>query len=500
MADMILILDFGGTQGLSVAKKIRGERVYCEVLPCDAPIETIRSRSPKGILLAGGESEGGADCDPRVYGLGVPILAIGRGSRAMLRRMGGKSNGPVYESGTATIDFSDTPLFAPLASSERFIDRMDDVTLPEGFARIAEGLGVAAAFADEARGLYGMQFGAEQNDPDGLTVLSNFAKGLCGCDPWWSTEAFIERETARIREQVGDGSALIAISGGVDSSVCAALMHRAIGNRVHCLHVDTGLMRKGESENVARLFRERMGIDLIRIDAGDRFLKRLAGVIEPEKKRDVIGEEFVRIFEEEARKLPNVRHLVQGTIYPDVVESLGIGGKVLKSHHNVGGFPTEIEFESVVEPLRELFKDEVREVGEALKMPREFIQRQPFPGPGLAVRCVGEVNEEKLKTLREADAIFTEEIDAAGLDRKIWQYFAILTDLRTTGVVKGERAYDRLIALRAVNTVDAVTATAARLPYDLIERVVGRIAQEVPGASRVVYDVTGKPPATIEWE
>ena len=501
--DMIIILDFGGTQSQSLARKVRGGRVYCEVLPYNIDIEAIREKAPKGIILAGGKEEGlicGPTCDMAICELGVPVLAVGRCSRMLLLQVGGRSLGVVVESKTVEITFADSPLFASLTSSERFIDRMDNIELPEGYARIAQGEGLTAAFADEGRKIYGMQFTAEQNDPDGLTVLANFTRGICGCEPWWSMDAFIERTVDRIRAQVGSGSALMAISGGVDSSVCAALMHKAIGRRMHCVYVDTGLMRKDESEAVMKLFSEQMDMEMVRVDAKDRFLGKLKGVTDPERKRVIIGEEFVRVFEDEAKKLSDVKFMVQGTIYPDVIESYGVDGTMIKSHHNVGGLPLQIEFDSVVEPLRELFKDEVREVGEALGLPVEVVHRQPFPGPGLAVRCMGEVTEEKLNTLREADAIFREEIKAAGLDRKIWQYFAVLTGIRTTGIRAEARAYDYVLALRAVNSIDALSASAYRLPYDLLERVVGRITTEVDGVTRVVYDITGKPPGTIEWE
>ncbi|NLG25823.1 MAG: glutamine-hydrolyzing GMP synthase [Clostridiales bacterium] len=501
--DMILILDFGGAQSHSVARKVRGEKVYCEVLPFDAPIERVRGRNPKGIILVGGSGDafapGAPDCDPAVYSSGLPMLAIGYGSRALLRAMGGRSRGPALTRQTMEVSFSPSPLFTGLTASERFIERLDLIDLPEGFSPIASGVadggGLTAAFSFEEKKLYGMQFSAEQNDPDGLAILANFARGIAGCAPWWSMDVFIEQEVARIRERVGGGSALMGISGGVDSAVCAALMHRAIGRRMHCVYVDTGLMRKGETELVRRLFGEQMDMQLVVVDARERFLARLAGVTDPDQKRRAIGDEFVRAFEDEARTIGHVEFLVQGTIYPDVIQSFGATDSLMMGAR--GDAPL---FEAVLEPVRALFKDEVRQVGEALGMSREIVGRQPFPGVGLALRCVGEVTERKLATLREADAIFREEIEAAGLDRRIWQYFAVLTDMRSVGVAPGGREYGQVVALRAVSSVDATTAIAYRLPYDLLERVVSRITAEAPDVARVVYDVTGKPPAMIEWE
>jgi len=387
-----------------------------------------------------------------------------------------------------------------LTASERYINRMDAIELPEGFQAIATGGGHAAAFADEDRKLYAMQFSAEQNDPDGLSILSNFAYIICKCDPWWSMDTFAQLQVEAVRERIGSGSAIMAISGGVDSSVCAALMHRAIGSRMHCLYVDTGFMRKDETAFIKKTFANQMGLDLIMIDARERFLSKLKGIVDPEAKRKIVGEEFVRVFEEEAAKIGDIEYLAQGTIYSDVIESIGVEGEMIKSHHNVGGLPSNIQFKSIIEPLRELFKDEVRQVGEALEMPKEIIYRQPFPGPGLSVRCLGEVTEEKLNILREADAIFCEEIASAGIDKRIWQYFCVLTDIRSTGVKNNNRTYEHVIALRAVNSIDAMSASAYRMPYDLLERVSARITNEVPGAGRVVYDITGKPPGTIEWE
>ncbi|MDO4739320.1 MAG: glutamine-hydrolyzing GMP synthase [Eubacteriales bacterium] len=488
--DMLLVLDFGGMQSQSVARRIRGDGIYSELLPCSASAEEIRQKAPKGLVLVGGPQEITADCAPEVYALGLPMLCLGYGARAAVAHFGGRLLGPALLNKPSHIEFSPCPLFEGLSECDRFLERADLWELPEGFSACAAGNGFDAAFANPERQIYGLQFYPEPNDPDGLQILANFA-ALCGCERHWSVQSFIEERTAQIRSRVGEGHALIAISGGVDSSVCAALMHNAIGRNMHCLHVDTGLMRKDESAMIARVFHE-MGMDLRTVDASARFLGHLSGVTDPEQKRRIISEEFMRVFEEEAAKLGDAHYLVQGTIYPDVLETSGVGVAAAKAHHNVAHMPADMRFAGLIEPLRCLFKDEVRRVGTALGLPEEMVNRQPFPGPGLAVRCMGEVTQEKLALLREADAIFCEEIDKAGLSKKIWQYFAVLTTLQMNGKYT--------VALRAVNTVNALTATAVRLPYDLLETCVDRITSELPSVSRVVYDISGKPPATIEWE
>ena len=499
--DKILILDFGGTQARSVARKVRSERVFCEVLPHDAPIRLIGERNAKGIILAGGAEHGdeALRCDAQVFALGLPVLALGNAARLLATEMGGKTLGILAEDRAAEISFGDSPIFDGLGDSDRYFERVDAIELPEGFAELAVSPGgLVPAFGCEEKNLYGLQFYPESNDPDGFTILANFAVGICGCAPVWSVESFVEYELEKVRRTVGDGRALIAISGGVDSAVCAALMHRAVGDNLTCLYVNTGLMRKGESELVARVFREQLGMELLCVDATDRFLARLRGVSDPQEKRRLVGDELLQVFADESRKLGAFDFLVQGTIYPDVISSHAHEGiySLDPKEVSVG----DVVFERVGEPLRLLFKDEVRQVGEILGMPRELINRQPFPGPGLAIRCIGEVTRPKLEILREADAIFREEIADAGLDRRIWQYFAVLTDVRSAGVRGGERRYEHTIALRAVSSQDAVSAYAYRLPYDLLERVVQRITTEVPGVNRVVYDMTGKPTALIEWE
>lgn len=488
--DSILILNFGGEQAQLTARKLRGERFFCEILPCETSAEEIAKRMPKGIVLAGGPEDPDAPTarrmDVNIFSLGIPVLALGSGARRMALMLGGQMLGTQLEKRTAQISFSQIPLFEGLGESERYFDRVDSMELPEGFSAIAYAAGgVVPAFASEERKLYALQFYTESNDPDGLQILANFAGAICGCEAWWSMEAFVELALKDIRNTVGDGNALMAISGGVDSSVCVALMHRAIGDRLRCLYINTGLMRKGETALVTSTFRDALGLELICVDAGERILKRLESVTDPAVKRAVVEEEIMRVVQDEAEELGEIDCLSQGTIYPDVLS---------------GGGRRTCGFDKIIEPLRLLFKDEVRELGEVLGVPKELISRQPFPEPGLAVRIVGEVTREKLDMLSEADAIFRSEIAEAGLDRRIWQYFAVLTDIRTLGQRNGERIEEYAVALRAVSSQDALAYNVYRLPYDLLERVSARITQDVPGINRVMYDVTGKSSSFIEWE
>lgn len=499
--DYVLILDFGGTQSQAVARKVRGQSVYCEVMPFDTKLEVIVEKAPKGLILVGGlDTMPDARADAQIYKLGLPILCFGRAALSMLETMGGE----VLDSctcGVLTTTIEEgCALLEGVNGGERRYEHVCHIDLPQNCKAQAHTGEAITAFSWDDQHLYGVQFLPEMHDPDGMKILSNFTQKICSCEPWWNMQAFISDQLDEIRQVVGEGSVLCAMSGGVDSSVCAVLTHKAIGKQLHCLFVDTGLMRKDEGDEVERVFAKEMGMNLIRINAQDRFLHKLRGISDPEQKRKIIGEEFIRVFEDEAKKIGKVDFLVQGTIYPDVIESFGIGGAVIKSHHNVGGLPENIEFRSLIEPVRELFKDEVRELGTALGMDDTIVWRQPFPGPGLAVRVLGEVTREKLEILREADAIFREEIRAAGLGRKIWQYFAILPNLRSVGVRDHARSYEHTIALRAVHSIDAMSSTSARLPYDLLERVVMRITSEVPKVNRVVYDITPKPPSTIEWE
>ncbi|NLF28907.1 MAG: glutamine-hydrolyzing GMP synthase [Clostridiales bacterium] len=485
--DTVLILDLGGDQAQLTARKLRGERFFCEILPSETSADEIARRAPKGLVLAGGaDGPAARQADPCAMMLGVPVLAMGCGARQMAVSLGGQLLGTQIERRTAQIAFSDSPLFDGLGESERYFDRVDSVELPEGFSPVAYAAGgVVPAFASEEKKLYALQFYAESNDPDGLQILANFAGNICGCEPWWSMEAFAEQAVRDIQNTVGEESALIAISGGVDSSVCAALLYRAIGDRLKCLYINTGLMRKGETALVTATFRDALNMELVSVDAGERILKRLEGATDPILKRRVVEEEVMRVFQDEARSIGRIDWLCQGTIYPDVL---------------TGAACRACGFEKLIEPIRLLFKDEVRQLGEVLGVPKDLIARQPFPGPGLAVRIVGEVTRAKLEMLSEADAIFREEIVDAGLDRRIWQYFAILTDIRTLAMRCGKACEEYAVALRAVSSQDALTFNPYRLPYDVLERVTSRITQEVMGVNRVLYDVTGRPTSSIEWE
>lgn len=509
--ETIVVLDFGGQYNLLITRRVRQEKVYCEILPYNTPAEKIAELNPKGIIFTGGpasvDEPGAPMCDMKVFQLGVPILGICYGIQLMGHMLGGKTGkAPVKEYGGAEISLDNTSkLFDGIEKkSTCWTSHTYHVgKLPEGFRTTATTANCpVAAMEDVNRKLYGVQFHPEvMHTPKGQDMLRNFLFKICGCKGDWIMADFIEQQVEAIREKVGGGKALLALSGGVDSSVAAVLMHKAIGDRLHCIFVDHGLMRKNEGDEVEKVFREKFHLNLVRVNAGGRFLERLKGVADPERKRKIIGEEFIRVFEEEAKKIGKVDFLVQGTIYPDVVESGGTNGAaVIKSHHNVGGLPEHVDFQEIIEPLRNLFKDEVRIVGEELGIPKEIVWRQPFPGPGLAIRVIGEVTEERLAILREVDAIFREEVAKAGLTREIWQYFAVLTNMRSVGVMGDDRTYDYAVALRGVTSVDAMTADWARIPHDVLAKVSSRIVNEVSHVNRVVYDITSKPPATIEWE
>ena len=510
MRETVLILDFGGQYNQLIARRVREQHVYCEILPYDASYERILSYSPRGIILTGGPKNvyeaNAPKCDPRLFSAGIPLLGICYGSQLLAYELGGQvSHAPQGEYGKATIDYVDDGLlFQGLSKrSVCWMSHMDYVSqAPDGYQVLASTSNCpVAAFGNVEKQIYGVQFHPEvMHTVNGAKILQNFLYGVCRVRGDWTMDHFAKTAIQSIREQVGDKKVLLALSGGVDSSVCAVLLHKAIGKNLTCIFVDTGMMRKNEGDEVEQVFRKEFDLNLIRVNAQQRFLEKLAGVSEPEKKRKIIGEEFIRVFEAEAKKLGKVHFLAQGTIYPDVVESGQGDAALIKSHHNVGGLPDYVDFEEIIEPLRELFKDEVRALGEELGIPHAMVWRQPFPGPGLAIRIIGDVTEEKLSLLREADYILRDEIAKASLDEEIWQYFAVLTGMRSVGVMGDERTYDYTVALRAVTSVDGMTADWARIPYEVMEKISSRIVNEVGHINRLVYDITSKPPATIEWE
>lgn len=511
MEEKILILNFGGQYSQLIARRIREMQVYAEIRPYDkiSP-EEIRRLGYKGVVFTGGPNSVYAPkaprCAPKVLELGIPILGICYGAQLMAYLAGGEigSAGNGSEYGKTTVLAEGGPLFRGIPrESVCWMSHTDFIQkVPAGFSVLARTEKCpCAALGDEPRSLYGVQFHPEvTHTAYGRQLLHNFLFDICGCQGLWKMEDVISQTIGEYREKLSGKKVLLALSGGVDSSVAALLLQRAVGKNLTCVFVDHGLLRKGEGDLVERTFRDGFGLNLVRINAEERFLKRLSGVTEPEEKRKIIGEEFIRVFEAEARKLGKIHVLAQGTIYPDVIESGQGDAAVIKSHHNVGGLPSVMSFEAIAEPLRQLFKDEVREMGTQLGLPRELVWRQPFPGPGLAVRVTGEVTKEKLELLREADAIFRQELEAAGQEAEASQYFAVLTSLKSVGVVGDARAYGYTVAFRAVTTDDFMTAEWTRLPYEVLEKASSRVTNEVPGITRVVYDITSKPPATVEWE
>ena len=512
--ELVIVIDFGGQYNQLVARRVRECNVYCEIYSYKIDIEKIKEMNPKGIILTGGPNScyepGAPTYTKELFELGIPVLGLCYGAQLMSHVLGGEVKAaPVREYGKTEvlIDKSESKIFENVsASTICWMSHFDYI------AQVAPGFEISAHTADcpvaaaenEEKGLYAIQFHPEVlHSVEGTKMINNFVKNVCKCTGDWKMDAFVDETIKSIREKVGDGKVLCALSGGVDSSVAAVMLSKAIGSQLTCVFVDHGLLRKNEGDEVEAVFGPEGKYDLnfIRVNAQQRFYDKLAGVTEPEKKRKIIGEEFIRVFEEEAKKIGAVDFLVQGTIYPDVVES-GLGGEsaVIKSHHNVGGLPDYVDFKEIIEPLRDLFKDEVRKAGLEMGIPEYLVFRQPFPGPGLGVRIVGEVTEEKVRIVQDADAIYREEIANIGMDRSIGQYFAGLTNMRSVGVMGDERTYDYAVALRAVNTVDFMTAEAAEIPFETLQKVMSRIINEVKGVNRVFYDLTSKPPGTIEFE
>ncbi|MDO5100684.1 MAG: glutamine-hydrolyzing GMP synthase [Eubacteriales bacterium] len=508
--DLIIVLDFGGQYNQLIARRVRECAVYAEVHPHTLSIETIKAMKPKGIIFTGGPNsvyeEGSPAADPAIYELGIPIFGICYGSQLMMKQLGGTvEKATMREYGKAVVEVeTSSKLFKDVeASTVCWMSHSDYIKeVAPQFSIIGHTPSCPVAAVENVdKKLYAVQFHPEVvHTVEGTKMLSNFLFEVCGCAGTWKMDSFVDESIKTLKEKIGDKKVLLALSGGVDSTVAAVLISKAVGHQLTCIFVDHGLMRKDEGDEVERIFGNDYDVNFIRVNAQERFYGKLAGVAEPEAKRKIIGEEFIRVFEEEAKKIGAVDFLVQGTIYPDVIES-GLGkSAVIKSHHNVGGLPDYVDFKEIIEPLRDLFKDEVRRAGLELGIPEQLVYRQPFPGPGLAIRIIGEVTAEKVKIVQEADAIYREEIAKAGIARDLGQYFAALTNMRSVGVMGDERTYDYAVALRAVNTSDFMTADAFELPWEVLHTCSRRIVNEVPHVNRVLYDVTGKPPATIEFE
>lgn len=507
--ELILVMDFGGQYSQLIARRIRECGVYCEIVPFNTSIEKIAEAKPQGIVFSGGPSSvyGAAapQCDPKVFELGVPVLGICYGMQLMAYLLGGQvAHAESREYGNTRLYIDKNQLvFAELGSETSvWMSHGDYITEPPaGFAITAHtNNSPVAAMANPDKNIFGVQFHPEVvHTPEGMKIIRNFLFTICQCRGEWDMGSFVDIAVNEIQRQVGNKKVLCALSGGVDSSVAALLVHKAIGDQLTCVFVNHGFLRKGEPEQVVKTFRDGFHMNLIYVDATERFMQRMKGVTDPEKKRKIIGEEFIRVFETEAAKLGEIDFLVQGTLYPDVIESGTQTAAVIKSHHNVGGLPEDMKF-ALVEPLRDLFKDEVRALGRELNLPEEIVWRQPFPGPGLAIRIIGEVTDERLEILREADAIVYQEIKIAGLYRKVWQSFAILPAMKSVGVMGDERTYAYTVGLRIVASEDGMTADWVRLPYEVLDIISRRIVNEVKGVNRIVYDITSKPPSTIEWE
>lgn len=509
--EWLCIVDFGSQYTQLIARRVRELGVYCEIHPFHTAFEKIQSHKPAGIILSGGPNsvydENSPDVDRRIFGLGIPLLGICYGLQLIAKHLGGKVDPAArreYGKAEILIDKGDDLLADMSSPSTVWMSHGDSLTSqPEGFEVIAHsGNAPICAVRNVADAIYGVQFHPEVvHTTQGETLLSNFLYRICRCEGGWNPRSFVEASVEEIRNQVGDRHVICALSGGVDSSVAAALIHKAIGDQVQCIHIDNGVMRKNESQSVVHLFRDQFHIPLKFVDASELFLARLKSVIDPEQKRKIIGRTFIEVFEEHAREWKDAEFLAQGTLYPDVIESVSFKGPsaTIKTHHNVGGLPENMRFK-LIEPFRELFKDEVRNVGRELGIPADFLNRHPFPGPGLAIRLLGEITRERLDVLRDVDEIFLSEVHAAGHYQSTWQAFAVLLPVNSVGVMGDARTYENVVALRAVTSIDGMTADWARLPYDLLERISNRIINEVRGVNRVVYDISSKPPATIEWE